>query len=73
MPLAQVKAWADKVVEQLKEQADLESDYFIILAAEKYRKYLLPHLASYEVPLLGMSIGKQLKYLVTQTDEPNLS
>jgi hypothetical protein len=72
MPLAQVKAWADKVVKQLKEQTDLQSDYFIILAGKKYRKYLVPHLASYEVPLLGMPIGKQLKYLGTQTHEPNL-
>jgi len=29
-------------------------DHFIIfLAGMKYRKYLLPHLASYEIPLEG--------------------
>jgi hypothetical protein len=72
MPSAQVKAWADQVVEQLKKQADLQSDHFIILAGEKYRKYLVPHLVSYEVPLQGMPIGKQLQYLATQTYEPNL-
>jgi len=72
MPSAQVKAWADQVVEQLKRQADLLSDHFIFLAGEKYRKYLAPHLASYEVPLQGMPIGKQLKYLATPKHEPNL-
>jgi hypothetical protein len=66
MPSAQVKAWADKVVKQLKTQADLQSDHFIILAGEKYRKYLVPYLSSYEVPLQGMLIGKQLQYLATQ-------
>jgi hypothetical protein len=66
MPSAQVKAWADKVVKQLKKQADLQSDHFIILAGEKYRKYLVPYLSSYEVPLQGMLIGKQLQYLATQ-------
>ncbi|MEO8426625.1 MAG: DUF6884 domain-containing protein [Verrucomicrobiota bacterium] len=72
MPPAQIKAWANKVVEQLKGQADLQSDHFIFLAGEKYRKHLAPHLASYEVPLRGMPIGKQLKYLATQAHEPNL-
>jgi len=68
----QVKAWADQVVEQLKEQADLQSDHFIFLAGEKFRKYLATHLVSYEVPLQGMPIGKQLQFLVTHTHEPNL-
>jgi len=69
MSSAQVKAWADHVLKQLKEQANLQSDHFIFLAGEKYRKYLVPHLASYEIPLHGMPIGKQLQYLATQTHE----
>lgn len=72
MSSVQVKAWADKVVEQLKAQADLQRDHFILLAGEKYRKYLVPHLAFYEVPLQGMPIGKQLQYLASQTHESNL-
>ncbi len=66
MPLAQVKVWADKVVKQLKEQANLESDHFVFLAGERYRKYIAPYLASYEAPLQGMRIGKQLQYLAIQ-------
>ncbi len=66
MPLSQVKTWADKVIEQLKEKTDLQSDHFIFLAGEKYRKYLAPHLASYKIPLQGMPIGKQLQYLAIQ-------
>lgn len=72
MPRTQVKAWADKVIEQLKEQADLQRDHFIFLAGAKYRIYLVPHMASYEVPLQGMTIGKQLQFLVAQTHEPAL-
>jgi len=60
------KAWANKVIEQLQVHADLQHDHFIILAGERYRQYLLPHLASYEVPLKGLPIGKQLQYLKKQ-------
>ncbi|MBC8264524.1 MAG: hypothetical protein H8E47_10420 [Anaerolineales bacterium] len=60
------KAWANKVIEQLQVHADLQHDHFIILAGERYRQYLLPHLASYEIPLKGLPIGKQLQYLKKQ-------
>jgi len=63
----QIKAWADKVLVQLKQQTDLQSDLFIFLAGEKYRKYLTPHLVSYQIPMQGMPIGKQLQYLAIQT------
>jgi Family of unknown function (DUF6884) len=72
LPVVQVRAWADKVIEQLKQQADLQNDHFILLAGEKYRKFLRPHLKSVEVPLQGMSFGKQLQYLANPTYEPNL-
>ena len=57
------KKWAKKVVNQLKEHCDIENTHFILLAGEKYRHYLLPYLKSYEIPLEGMRIGKQLQYL----------
>lgn len=62
MSSAEVKAWAEGILEQLRTVADLQKDHFIFLAGEKYRKYLLPHLASYEIPLQGLGIGKQLQY-----------
>lgn len=65
MSSAQVKAWADRVAEQLSAKSDLKRDHFIFLAGEKYRKYLAPRLASYEVPLQGMRIGEQLQRLAS--------
>lgn len=60
------KVWAGKIVRQLQLHADLQQDFFVILAGERYRQYLLPHLMSYEIPLKGLSIGKQLQYLNRQ-------
>ena len=59
----EVKQWAQMVLRQLRKEADLEGDHFIFLAGARYRKYLVPHLASYEVPLEGLPIGKQLQQL----------
>ncbi len=55
--------WAAKVVSQLRGYSDMERDHFVILAGQKYRQYLLPYLKSYEVPLAGLPIGKQLQFL----------
>jgi len=57
------KQWADSVLRQLKETVDCEEDHFIILAGSKYRQYLIPALVSYEIPLAGQTIGKQLQRL----------
>jgi hypothetical protein len=59
----EVKEWASKVLNQLNEVADLKRDEFIFLAGQKYRRYLVPHIANYKIPLEKLSIGKQLKYL----------
>ena len=72
MSPALLRAWAGGVTEQLKTKADLLQDHFVFLAGDKYRKHLLPHIASYEIPLQGMPIGKQLQYLATHTHESNL-
>ncbi len=61
------RRWTDEVVSQLRDRCDLENDHFVILAGEKYRRYLLPHLKSYEVPLAGLPIGKQLQFLKEKT------
>lgn len=63
----EVKLWADKVLEKLKEKADLERDEFIFLAGEKYRKYLIPEIKNYNIPMKGLGIGKQLKFLKENT------
>jgi hypothetical protein len=55
--------WANRVLAQLGEHADLQRDHFIFLAGYKYRQQLIRNMVSYEVPMLGLSIGKQLQYL----------
>jgi hypothetical protein len=57
---AQKKAWAERVLVSLRQKADLDNDHFIILAGMNYRKYITPHLHSYEIPLEGLSFGEQL-------------
>jgi len=68
MPARERKEWAQLVISQLKKQFDLDQIHFIILAGQKYRQYLLPHFKSYEIPLLGLTIGYQLQFLKSQTD-----
>jgi len=63
MSAAENRSWAEKVLQQLSRVADLKQDHFIFLAGEKYRKNLLPHLISYEIPMEGLTIGRQLQAL----------
>ena len=56
------KVWAAGVLAQLIQECDLENDKFIILAGEKYREELLPHLANYIIPIKGLSMGKIIKF-----------
>ena len=67
MSSKEIKEWADNVLNQLKEVSDLVNDEFIFLAGDKYRKYLIPSISNYKVPLKGLGIGKQLKYLKENT------
>lgn len=61
------KEWANKIIIQLEKFVDLAKDEFIFLAGEKYRKYLIPHITNYKIPLKGLSIGKQLKFLKNES------
>jgi hypothetical protein len=63
MSASNVKLWADKVLRQLSALSDFTQDHFIFLAGMKYRKHLMPHLRSIDVPLKGLTIGKQLQFL----------
>lgn len=60
---AGIHAWATGVLSQLFRVADLERDEFIFLAGERYRKFIVPDLKHVQVPLEGLSIGKQLQFL----------
>ena len=59
----EIRDWADRVLAQLDEQANLQKDLFIFLAGVRYRKLLLSHIKSYEIPMQGLSIGRQLQFL----------
>lgn len=63
MPISEVRKWASRVISQLEEKVDLQNDEFIFLAGEKYRKYLLPHIKNYKIPMKNLCIGKQLRWL----------
>ena len=41
----------------------LNKDEFVFLDGNNYRKYLLPSINNCKIPMLGLSIGKQLKWL----------
>lgn len=57
------KTWARRVLDSLRQKANLEEDLFIVLAGNNYRKYLVPELKHYEIPLEGLSFGRQLQEL----------
>jgi cytoplasmic iron level regulating protein YaaA (DUF328/UPF0246 family) len=66
MPCRNIKEWADRVLNQLKTKSDIENDHFTLLAGNNYRKYLLPHLKHYNIPMEGLSIGRQLQWLTNK-------
>jgi hypothetical protein len=63
MKMAAVREWADSVLAQLRVKADLKEDQFIFLAGQRYRKYLIPFMGEYQIPMEGLGIGRQLSYL----------
>ena len=42
---------------------DLKKDKIIFLAGKNYRENLIKYINNYVIPLEGLSIGNQLKYL----------
>lgn len=70
MSQLEVEKWAERVLVGLKERGyDLKRDQFIFLAGRKYRKYLIPHISNYEIPMNGLGIGQQLKFLKERISE----
>lgn len=67
MSVNEIKSWAEEVVRELGENADLENDNFIILAGENYAKFIRDKLKHVEEPLKGLSIGNRLKFLKSKS------
>jgi len=66
MPIAERRAWAKRVLYDLCGIV-LPGDTVIILAGRRYREYLVDSLEKLrcrvEIPMMGMRIGEQLRWL----------
>jgi hypothetical protein len=67
MKADELKSWSDEVLRKLGEVADLGSDRFVVLAANKYRKHLVSGLRHVELPTEGLSLSEQRDFLKTDT------
>jgi hypothetical protein len=63
MKSADKRLWAQGVLAELRKHCDLDADNFVFLAGAPYRENLVPHLKYYEVPMEGLTFGKQLQWL----------
>lgn len=63
MTSSEISNWAQNVLKKLESKINLNDEEIIFLAGEKYRKFLVPSLSRYQIPLKGLGIGKQLKFL----------
>jgi hypothetical protein len=63
------KSWSKVVLDQLTQVADLERDQFIFLAGLNYRKFLLPEITYFEIPMDGLRIGQQLQWLTKNLND----
>lgn len=63
MHINELKVWSDIVIEQLGREIDLSNDEVVFLAGENYRKFLIPKIQNYKIPMKGLKIGEQLKFL----------
>ncbi len=60
--------WSEKVINELKNKTDIESDEFIFLAGLRYREYLVNNIENYIVPMEGLGFGMQLQWLKANTN-----
>ena len=63
MRAAKIRAWSERVLEQLQGRFDPDGDRFTFLAGLQYRRYLLPNIRHADIPMEGLPIGKQLQFL----------
>ena len=63
MGVAARRQWADKVLQQLRTNSDLDKDYFVFLAGKKYREFLISNIVNHFIPMKGLKIGEQKAWL----------
>jgi hypothetical protein len=70
MATSEIQRWAHRVWQDLQPVLT-EFDGVLLIAGERYRRYLVPRIEELalpcEIPLLGMGIGRQLSWLKQQT------
>jgi hypothetical protein len=59
----ELRTWSSSLLAALSDKTDVTNEAFIILAGEKYRKYLIDHFPNHKIPMKGLRIGEQLKWL----------
>lgn len=69
MITSDVRARAEEVPDQLRQQTDPEEDRFILLAGTKYREHLAPELEHVEAPMEGMRISEQSQFLTEALED----
>lgn len=72
MPIAERKAWAERVASALEPRL-VGVERVVALAGDRYRSFLVPRIqqlgVQVEIPMLGLSIGKQLQWFNEHTRE----
>jgi cytoplasmic iron level regulating protein YaaA (DUF328/UPF0246 family) len=63
MPKSEREAWRIRVLQQLHEALSLKTDRILMLASARYREGLVEQMQNVEVPMAGLSQGRQLKFL----------
>ena len=71
MSSSEIKTWSEKVLLKLRVKVNLDADQIIFLAGDNYRKYLISYIKNYTIPLKGLGIGKQLKFLKEHSGKTN--
>jgi hypothetical protein len=66
MTVQQCKKWANKCIQQMKDQNINFNEKAVFLCGEKYRKYIINHFPKSHIPLKNLSFGKQLKFYKEQ-------
>lgn len=63
MNAAQRKAWADRVLVQMRAAGINFNENAIFLAGRKYREHLIDRFTNAKVPMRELGIGKQLRFM----------
>lgn len=68
----EIREWSKEILNKLKQKFDIDTTEFIFLTGDKYRKFIISELKHYGIPMKGLTIGKQLKFLKDRINEQNM-